>query len=352
MVEVSLALGGVNVHARLKICKNVLIGKVGKAAKIFNIFSDIIGNSKATLLGRMKIIISRKGFDSGYGGCASPIFPDGSMMSLPIPSARSQVQYHQLSVRGRNLGRIVEELTGGKLGKRSSTHMDPDLDSDALPRTSGWRPAFGQTGGQLTHLRNQGVTAGDLFLFFGWFREVDFLPDGRLVKKRSALNRQVIYGWLQVDHELHVGSDGYAAVQRLPWLRDHPHVSGIWGEKNSIFIAKQQLNISGCPELGTLPGGGSFGTFVNSRCLTKANQASRSLWSLPVGFGPQAGVATLSLHSNPSRWTPDHEDGTRVLLDSAKIGQEFVLSSDDPELINDWLRKLFADMSNFEKKAP
>lgn len=33
----------------------------------------------------MKIIISRKGFDSGYGGVASPIMSDGSMTSISIP---------------------------------------------------------------------------------------------------------------------------------------------------------------------------------------------------------------------------------------------------------------------------
>lgn len=33
----------------------------------------------------MKIILSRKGFDSSAGGVASPILPGGEMISLPIP---------------------------------------------------------------------------------------------------------------------------------------------------------------------------------------------------------------------------------------------------------------------------
>jgi len=33
----------------------------------------------------MKVILSRKGFDSGYGGFPSPVLPDGTMLSLPIP---------------------------------------------------------------------------------------------------------------------------------------------------------------------------------------------------------------------------------------------------------------------------
>jgi Nucleotide modification associated domain 3 len=35
----------------------------------------------------MKIIFSRKGFDSGIGGVASPIFPSGELQTLPIPES-------------------------------------------------------------------------------------------------------------------------------------------------------------------------------------------------------------------------------------------------------------------------
>ena len=33
----------------------------------------------------MKLILSRKGFDSSCGEQASPIMPDGTLLSLPIP---------------------------------------------------------------------------------------------------------------------------------------------------------------------------------------------------------------------------------------------------------------------------
>ena len=39
----------------------------------------------------MKVIISRKGFDSGYGGMPSPILPDGTMISMPIPSPATRL---------------------------------------------------------------------------------------------------------------------------------------------------------------------------------------------------------------------------------------------------------------------
>ncbi|MBX2843646.1 MAG: hypothetical protein KTR26_17890 [Flammeovirgaceae bacterium] len=43
-------------------------------------------------MGKPKIILSRKGFDSGMGGIASPILGD-KMYSLPIPEADSGIQF-------------------------------------------------------------------------------------------------------------------------------------------------------------------------------------------------------------------------------------------------------------------
>ena len=115
----------------------------------------------------------------------------------------------------------------------TSAHLDPDLCATALPRLPGWRPIFGQTQGQLTHLMNCGVEPGDLFLFFGWFREVEEQTGGTLAKARAGQNRHVFFGWLQVDTIIDVGSNGRLAVEQYPWLHDHPHVSGSWNLKNS-----------------------------------------------------------------------------------------------------------------------
>ena len=42
------------------------------------------------------IVISRKGFDGGTGHVPSPIFPDDTMLSLPIPDAAGTVCYADL----------------------------------------------------------------------------------------------------------------------------------------------------------------------------------------------------------------------------------------------------------------
>jgi hypothetical protein len=52
----------------------------------------------------MRIVLSRKGFDSGSGGCPSPIFPDGSMLALPIPDRRSTVRYCDIASNGQCRG--------------------------------------------------------------------------------------------------------------------------------------------------------------------------------------------------------------------------------------------------------
>ncbi len=49
----------------------------------------------------MKVILSRKGFDSQYGGKPSPILPDGRLISLPIPSQDDKLRYSDLSLDGK-----------------------------------------------------------------------------------------------------------------------------------------------------------------------------------------------------------------------------------------------------------
>ena len=85
----------------------------------------------------MRLVISRKGFDSTAGGCASPILPDGTMVSLPIPDEESGVRYGDIAVHGHDVGALVADLSGGRYGRRARAHLDPDLVPDAMPRAAG-----------------------------------------------------------------------------------------------------------------------------------------------------------------------------------------------------------------------
>ena len=125
-----------------------------------------------------RIILSRKGFDSTsqYGGRPSPILDGGRILSIPIPEdTKKTIKYSALldpTGQFPNLGSIVEQLTKGKFTADSFAHLDPDLRANAVAlRAPGWRPIFGQVDEAQSHLCNQGVGKGDLFLFYGLYRE-------------------------------------------------------------------------------------------------------------------------------------------------------------------------------------
>jgi Nucleotide modification associated domain 3 len=58
----------------------------------------------------VKIIFSRKGFDSGWGGWPSPILPDLRMVSLPIPD-KGGIPYADLRLDGwKSYAHLMTEL--------------------------------------------------------------------------------------------------------------------------------------------------------------------------------------------------------------------------------------------------
>ena len=90
-----------------------------------------------------KLIISRKGFDSGSGGCPSPIFPDGTMFSLPIPS-NDQVAFENLQHGDVDIASVVSGITNGRMSGLNLVHLDPDLNFDAY--RSGKTDPLGNSG--------------------------------------------------------------------------------------------------------------------------------------------------------------------------------------------------------------
>ena len=98
-----------------------------------------------------KLIISRKGFDSGSGGCPSPIFPDGTMFSLPIPSGDEEA-FEDLQHGDVDIASVVSGITDGRMGGLNLIHLDPDLNFDAYRHRKErvgwqeWRGMLGQAG--------------------------------------------------------------------------------------------------------------------------------------------------------------------------------------------------------------
>jgi hypothetical protein len=281
----------------------------------------------------MKIILSRKGFDSGSGGVASPILPSGELHTLPIPESfpgRYSRCYKEIRAGDHALGAIVHDLTGGKVTQETFAHLDPDLDALSVPRPAGWRPIFGQAGAAEMHLQNQGVKEGDVFVFYGWFRQVE-LVSGKYRYVRNAPDLHVIFGWLQIEQRIPV-----ASISEIPeWARGHPHCKAQpYSSLDSIYISTSHLHLPGTDI--HKPGAGMFSRFASDLCLTAPHQ-SRSVWQLPKWFYPHQPASSLSYHSDLSRWKLD---GDTVLLRSVGRGQEFVLDSQEyPDAIQ-WLSQL------------
>lgn len=282
----------------------------------------------------MKVIFSRKGFDSGYGKYPSPIFPDGRLVSFPIPSKNNPHEMGDLDFAEINLGDIAAQLTSGHVNSDTSVHFDPDLEASMCPRRPGWKPSLGQLSAAQTHLSNNGVAVGDIFLFFGWFRDVENIS-GRWRYVRQAPNKHVLFGWLQIGEILDIARQRHAALAKYPWLADHPHLSERDDYKNprknnTIYLASERCSIwSG------LAGGGIFPHYRDVLCLTWPGR-SRTQWRLPQWMLPKNGKSSMTYHPI-SRWSM--EDG-HVLLRSAAKGQEFVFETDrHPEAL-EWIESV------------
>lgn len=284
----------------------------------------------------MNIILSRKGFDSSAGGCPSPILPDGSMISLPIPDRQSPIHYGDIRWHQQSLGRLVSDLTRGRIPASHRAHLDPDLAPESLPRADGWRPLLGQTGSAQGHLRNHQVAPGDLLLFFGLFRRVTLNQD-RWTWCRQSPPCHVLWGWLNIARIVEVDQ----LTPKDGWARYHPHCHGARSTNNTLYIA-DELGQHDVLQGSTLSGAGIFPRFSPSLVLTAPGAPRPSHWRLPGWFQPRPGASPLSYHADPQRW---RRLGEHVLLDAAARGQEFVLHADEyPEAIT-WVRTIFQSTS-------
>lgn len=293
-------------------------------------------------MGPRRVILSRKGFDSKFGGCPSPIFPDGTMYSLPIGEAYygRPLHYRDLYHCNTNIGDVVEDLTGGRLKSRCLVGLDPDVRPEALRRRpDGWRGLFGQTGASQTHLANQGVEAGDVFLSFGLFRQAQKTPDGwRFV--RGAPKLHILWGWLQIEQVCKI--DEIRHDPKFEWATYHCQFSRPDDPRNTLYVATRQLNLN-IPL--TTPGAGVFPRFDERLVLTKPGDPA-SQWRLPRWFYPDRNQTPLTYHPR-ELW---RQDSDFAYVQRRGPGQEFVLDlMQYPEALA-WLSGLVRDLGSTDSK--
>jgi Nucleotide modification associated domain 3 len=277
----------------------------------------------------MKLILSRKGFDSAHGGCPSPIIR-GRLCPIPIPDAGAPTRYREISsFHGLEIAQIVEDLTGGRVGQGDGAHLDPDLRRNAIARAAGWRPIFGQAAAAQSHLAKQEVGGGDLFIFFGCFRSAEQVG-GAFRFVRGAPKLHVIFGWLEVGKVIRASS-GVGA--EIPWAAGHPHLGAPDRYKNNtLYLASDRVSSIGLKTRGA-------GTFdrIRPQLILTERDSNCSVWRLPRWFEP-GGRTPLSYHGKSARWT---DCGTSMRLQSVGRGQEFVLDVEQYPEARRWLRSIF-----------
>lgn len=236
----------------------------------------------------MKIIFSRKGFDSESGGVPSPII-DGRPTSIPIPARdRSETTYGDIQ-----LGSVVEQITGGRFTAASLCHNDPMFENS--------RCAFGQTGAAQSHLANNGVGVGDVFLFFGLFAGLD----GHQPHHR-------IFGYLMVEEVTKLGSTPTRSNQPKGFSRCHPHTIGTWNANNTIYT-----------------GAGRTATTATSGLRLSRPTGPVSHWTVPSWLRDVG----LTYHGDPARWLPNST------LRTVARGQEFIADISGSTEATAWLKQ-------------
>ena len=231
----------------------------------------------------MKIILSRKGFDSKAGGIPSPIFPNGDMISFPIPDAKDSDKYADLQYTDENNNkysyeRILDNLYSCKNTKyckemkknlsNLQCHLDPDIDKTRRSKgCENWEPLFGQidqTGkylkSNIKNLENEDY----LFLFFGWFHKVKQQNEKFVYEIGKNKDLHIIWGYLLVNEML----TDTESQRKKSW---HPHSKYVENDSNVIFTAKKA---------------GLFNKFDDKLLLTDKN-SSRAVWKYNEVYAPK-----------------------------------------------------------------
>jgi hypothetical protein len=278
-----------------------------------------------------KVILSRKGFDGTTGGKPSPI-AGNKFVSLPIPRADSGDFYKNLIFsQTESYLKVMKDL-GIKL--YSEAHLDPDLQKSIInDRPQKWRGIFGQSGTSQGTLHNRNVGKDDIFLFFGWFKEVTKV-NGVWKYNAKAPDIHTIFGYLEVDRVLDI-----KARNPVPsWTKYHPHIKGrkeYGKQRNSVYIATSTFSTN--PHK---PGWGCF-KYDPQLVLTKDRVENKSFWNLPPCFQGEEGNFTHSLKT----WNV-MSNGNVEMQTYGRGDQEMYISS-NPEVVA-WAENLITSCSLYE----
>lgn len=275
-----------------------------------------------------KIILSQKGFDSGSGGKANLLY-NGHHVSLPIPAPGSKQVYSSMNTPdGFSYSEILSDIG---VGTHQEGHLDPDICVSTIKeRNPSWRGLFGQAGNSEALLQNLGVGEGDLFLFFGWYREAE-RRNGRFRYKWRARNVHSIYGYLEVGAIYDIAR----GCEVPDWARYHPHAArpeAFSKTRNRIYEATNVFSRDSSKR--------GWGVFRQhpSLVLTSENAATRSVWELPACFEGEGAKFNASVEMDVL------ENGNIRTQVKGRGNQELYVSS-NPKVV-EWAESLVREMES------
>ncbi len=214
--------------------------------------------------------------------------------SLPIPAngGLSRTSYGDLG-----LGDLAQAASRGKLGAADLCHHDPMFLDNG-------RAILGQCGAAQTHLERQGVGVGDVFVFFGLFREEGGKPHHR------------IFAYLQVDEVLPLVDVPPERMRELERL-GVPHAIGLHAANDTAYLGK-----------------GCTAARASDALRLTVPEGPPSLWQVPRWLRETG----LSYHDRADRW----REGGR--LQSVARGQEFVADIGGRQDAREWLDAIIAEI--------
>lgn len=265
----------------------------------------------------MKFILSRKGFDSQFGGHPSPVFEDGTMLSLPVPEIDGKGEAHDTGCK-------FCELNFPKFKVNACfCHLDPDIRPELYKKQPmNWVPALGQGGAAASHLMSNHIGAEDVFLFFGLFRKWG-RQSGYVGTPFHA-----IWGYMQIAEVINL-SEHPEEKANYPW---HPHTKDyLLGDgkidrrpghvPNLLYIGRKTLTFK-----NEIPGYGSFRFTEVSKpglLLSIPDQKYLTHWRYEALPWTKGGYANMTYHRD--------SNCCESYFQAASRGQEFVISENQSE---------------------
>lgn len=270
-----------------------------------------------------KIILSRKGFDSHFGALPSIVL-NGKMISFPIPFKKG-TDYSELTVEQIKMNCVLKDF--GFNDPKMLAHVDPLLMPElyGLDRNKGWLPAFGQHGSAQGHLNNQQVGPGDIFLFFGRFRNALKIDD--IIRYEKGKDFHAIYGFMEIGEKYRI-KDDLDKFNHFDY-REHPHIKdrNATKKKNHIPLFNNNSSLYLPAKVSRYGFDATCGVFNFNEALILSDLSEKNITSW--NFSPlknKSFTYGLSLNKNGKGKSPNQ-------------GQEFVLKGDSSKVL-EWVKEV------------